>query len=217
MIYFISDIHGEFDFKGLKKYLDIATPNDLLIILGDVGLNFDATKENREFTEKFLKIKRKVAFIEGNHENFEFLDSFPIEEWQGGVVNRLTENIVRLRRGNVYNIGGYKFFTFGGCKSSPKWKQMGLWYDGEEPTKSECDFAIKRLENIGNKVDFILTHKYELEESGNTGCELLFSLCKYLDENIAYKKWLSGHWHTIDKHDEKHLYIYNELLPIDVL
>ncbi len=41
MIYFISDTYGDPDFKGIREYIDIATQNDLLIILGDVGLRFE--------------------------------------------------------------------------------------------------------------------------------------------------------------------------------
>ncbi len=36
MIYLISDIHANKSFKGLQDYLEIATDNDLLIVLGDV-------------------------------------------------------------------------------------------------------------------------------------------------------------------------------------
>ena len=114
MIYFLSDVHENINFVGLQKYLEIATKNDLLIILGDIGLNFSDNKENRNFTEKFLRINKNIAFIEGNHENFAFLDGFPVEEWKGGKVNRISKNIVRLMRGNIYDIDERKFFAFGG-------------------------------------------------------------------------------------------------------
>ena len=52
----------------------------MLIILGDVGLNFEKTKENKEFTEYFLSARKNIAFIDGNHENFEYLNSLPEEE-----------------------------------------------------------------------------------------------------------------------------------------
>ncbi len=217
MIYFISDIHEDINFVGLKKYLEIATDNDLLIILGDIGLNFRDTAENQAFTQEFLSINKNIAFIEGNHENFDYLNSFPTEEWNGGTVNRLSKNIVRLMRGNVYEIDGFKFFTFGGCKSSAKWKEQGLWHFGEEPTEQECAFAVENLKKHGNKVDYVLTHKYEVEGLGKTRCQLLFDLCRYIDENISFKKWLAGHWHKIFNQDENHLYIYDQLLPINEL
>ena len=213
MIYFISDIHEDINFYGLQEYLKIATDDDLLIILGDVGLNFTDTEQNKTFTQKFLSINKNLAFIDGNHENFEYLNSYPMQSWNGGKVNRLTDKIVRLMRGNVYTIEGFKFFTFGGCKSSEKWKEQGLWHFGEEPTIKECDFAKENLKKHGNKVDFVLTHKYEVEGMG-TKSQLLFDLCRYIDQNVLFKKWISGHWHRVFNQDENHLYIYDSLLPI---
>ena len=147
MIYFISDIHEDINFVGLKKYLDIATDDDLLIVLGDIGLNFRDTPENQSFTQEFLSIKKNIAFIEGNHENFDYLNSFPTEEWKGGTVNRLSKNIVRLMRGNVYEIDGFKFFTFGGCKSSAKWKEKGLWHLAKSQRKKNAHLPLKILKS----------------------------------------------------------------------
>ncbi len=213
MIYFISDVHEDINFIGLKKYLEIATKNDLLIILGDVGLNFQDTKQNRLFTEQFLSIDKNIAFIEGNHENFAYLDNFPTEKWNGGTVNRLTDKIVRLIRGNIYEIDGYKFFTFGGCKSSKKWKEQGLWHFGEEPTLEQIDFAKNTLIQHANTVDFVLTHKYEIIGQGENS-PLLVDLCKFIDQNVSYKKWLSGHWHREYSLDDKHIYLHENLRSI---
>jgi predicted phosphodiesterase len=214
MIYFISDVHEVINFIGLKRYLEIATENDLLIILGDVGLNFQDTKQNRLFTEQFLSIDKNIAFIEGNHENFAYLDNFPTEKWYGGTVNRLTDKIVRLIRGNIYKIDGYKFFTFGGCKSSKKWKEQGLWHFGEEPTLEQIDFAKNTLIQHANTVDFVLTHKYEIIGQGENST-LLVDLCKFIDQNVSYKKWLSGHWHREYSLDDKHIYLHENLRSID--
>ena len=61
MIYFISDPQG-----------------DLLIVLGDLG--FTDTEENRAFDEYFLSLPYPVAVVDGNHENFDRLYSYPEEE-----------------------------------------------------------------------------------------------------------------------------------------
>lgn len=161
MIYLLSDLHGDKDFTELLNYINTATDEDLLIILGDICINFENTEENREFTNFFLSIEKNIAFIDGNHENFEYLNSFPDEEWNGGTVRRLTKNIVQLKRGNVYTIDNKTFFAFGGCKSSSKWKEMGLWYDGEEPNEKELDLAYANLKKYNHCIDYILTHKYE--------------------------------------------------------
>lgn len=209
MIYFIADIHGDISFAGLNEYIQKATDDDLLIVLGDVGLNFEKTDENKRFTEQFLSVDKKIALIDGNHENFEYLNSFPEEDLYGGKVRRLTENIVLLKRGNIYNIENKTFFVFGGCKSSPKWKEKGLWYPGEEPSEDEIKLALKNFEKYNYTVDYILTHKYEETLGRGTVSADLQRLTEFIEANVRYDKWFSGHWHTEGKVDEKHFLVYD--------
>ncbi len=215
MIYFTSDLHGEWNFKGFQEYLSKAEEDDLLIILGDVGVSFEKTEENREFTEKFLATDKNIAFVDGNHENFDFLNSFPEEEWMGGKVRRLSDNIVMLCRGEIYTIEGKTFFTFGGCKSSEKWKEMGLWYFGEEATDEEIAHAHEKLEAHNYSVDYILTHKYERvpAETGHFGA--LEELIQFINKNVSFRKWYAGHYHLNEKADDKHTYVYDELIEIE--
>ncbi len=210
MIYLLSDPHGDINHKGLKQYLSEAGKDDLLILLGDICMKFEDTEENRIFTEWFLSSDKKIAFIDGNHENFDFLESFPEEEWNGGVVGRITENIVHLKRGNVYSICDKTFFVFGGCKSSAKWKELGLWYPGEEPTEEELELAYGNIRKNGFKFDYILTHKYEEYPPYGTVSMPLMELVKYMEENVEYGKWYSGHGHRNEKIDEKHFMVYDE-------
>jgi len=211
MIYFLSDLHGDIDFPGLKQYVDTAKDTDLLIILGDVCLNFEKTEANRKFTEYFLSLKKNIALIDGNHENFEYLNTFPEESWNGGKVRRLSENIVLMQRGNIFNLYGNTFFVFGGCISSAKWKEMGLWYFGEEPTEDEIILAYTNLKKQNHCVDYILTHKYESTPGQGTVCESFQKLTQFIEDNVQYKKWYSGHFHMNKKTDEKHIVVYDNL------
>jgi len=214
MIYLLSDPHGDPDFAGIKEYLEKATDRDILILLGDICLNFDGTEENRIFTEQFLAADKPIAFIDGNHENYAYLKSFPKQMWCGGEVRRLSKNVVYLERGNVYEIEGKSFFVFGGCKSSPKWRESGHWYPGEEPTDEEIAFAKENLERRGFTVDYILTHKYR-NRIDNVVCQALLDLTCYMEERVDYKKWYYGHDHRKVDLDEKHKGIYDELVTIE--
>ncbi len=210
MIYFLSDLHAVMDFAALKKYLHSASENDLLIILGDIGLEFENTLQNNKFNSEFLSANKKIAFLDGNHENFNYLNSFPQEKWNGGIVGRLTENIVHLKRGNIYNIDGKSFFVFGGCKSSPKWKEMGLWYPEEEPSDRELSLAYENLKRCNYKVDYVLTHRYDKF----TKDDKLQELIDFIDDNVSFDKWFSGHWHENNIIDEKHLVVYDKLTSL---
>ena len=211
MIYLLSDIHGDMNFTGLKEYIKSATDQDLLIILGDTGLMFAERADYKEFTDFFLKIDKNIAFIDGNHENFDFLYSFPTEIWNGGKVHRLTERIVHLKRGEIFNICGKTFFTLGGCKSSEKWKERGLYYKQEDPSAEEILWAKENLKIHGNRVDLILTHKYEKVE--NPQQLTLGEITNYIDDNVEFKHWYAGHWHTTSI-NRLHSTVYDKLIKV---
>ena len=213
MIYFLSDQHGGERVGDLPKYLEEATDEDVLIILGDVGLKFRDTEENRAFDELLLSSKKKIILLEGNHENFDYLETFPLGERYGAPVRILTENIVLLQRGYIYEICGKTFFAFGSCRSGSKWKDMGLWWPQEAPTEEQLARAYETLKARGNKVDYILTHKYE--EGKGTRTSELYNLCNYINENVDFKMWFAGHWHEHRWADDKHIFLYDKLTSID--
>ena len=212
MIYFMSDYHGGDMIGDLKKYLEEASDDDLLIVLGDVGLKFKDTEENRAFDELFLSSKKKIAMLDGNHENFDYLETFPIGERYGAPVRILSENIVHLMRGYIYEIEGKSFFVFGGCRSGAKWKGMGLWWPQEAPTEEELNRAYENLRKSGHKVDYILTHKYE--EGLGTGTAELRELCDYINDKVEYSMWYAGHWHETRQSGDRLMFVYDTLVPI---
>lgn len=55
-----------------------------------------------------------ILFVDGNHENFELLDDYPVSSWHGGKVHFIKESVIHLMRGQIYTIDGLTFFTFGG-------------------------------------------------------------------------------------------------------
>ncbi len=214
MIHFISDLHGGKDMGQFEEYINTATAEDLLIILGDIELNFQDTDENRRFTEYFLSINKPIAIVDGNHENHPYMRSFPEDTMYGAPVYRLSDSIVYLKRGNVYTIEGKTFFVMGGCKSSAKWFEMGLAYDFEDPSPEEIAFGIKTLNSFGNKVDFILTHKYKNGEGEIAPENSLQYLTNYIDKNVSFTNWYSGHWHKAVKLDDLHTVIYNQIVTL---
>ena len=213
MIYLLSDQHGGERVGDLKIYIETASENDILITLGDIGVKFCDTEENREFDKLLLSSKNKIAIVDGNHENFNYLYSFPKEEWNGGVVHRLSENIVHLKRGYVFEIDGKTFFVFGGCKSSKKWQEQGLWYPQEVGTAEEFASAYDSLKKYNYKVDYILMHKYETGDG--SGTKEYHDLCKFIDENVEFKHFYSGHWHLYNQLDKKHTIVYDEFVCIE--
>lgn len=217
MIWLTSDLHGGQYMAGLEKYKSVCTANDWLLILGDTELYFRDTEANKRFSSYFESLKCNIAFLDGNHENFDYLHSLPEENWNGGRIHRVSENIVHLMRGSIFELEGKSFLTMGGCVSSQRWKDMGLWWPQEKPSADEINLAYKNLAGYGNRVDYVLTHKYRKEgvmPNPNANPFTLDGFINYVEANITYQHWYSGHWHKTNFIDPKHTVVFDELISI---
>ena len=163
-IFVTGDIHGS---AGVYRFTHSGIfvggkPNkgDVVLVAGDWSMPFIDPKIDDEALDKFAAFPWIFAFIDGNHENFPRLYSYPEEEHFGGPVGVLRANIFHLkRRGHVYNINGKSFWCFGGACSHDKIGRVkGVsWWPEEEPTDTEKEYGIAQLAKYGH-VDYMLTH-----------------------------------------------------------
>ena len=107
------DTHGTFDIGKVVRYFneheDEYTRDDYLIICGDVGIcGFSAAYEANT-RAVFRSLPVTTLFIDGNHENFEQLNSYAVEQWNGGKVHIIEDNMIHLMRGQIFTIDGLKF------------------------------------------------------------------------------------------------------------
>ena len=158
-IYITGDTHGTFDlrkvvyfFKGREEEF---SRDDYLIICGDVGVCGFMASDEAKTRDILRNLPVTVLFVDGNHENFEQLNSYAVETWNGGKVHFIESNIIHLMRGQVFEIDGKKFFTFGGAYSVDKmYRTEGItWFPEEIPSKEEYEEGWKNLE----KADFQVT------------------------------------------------------------
>ena len=167
-IYITGDMHGDI---GRFSEICLDSENNLrehdkLIVCGDFGFiwynsrdHTGKTADNSQLDE-LSKKPYEILFVDGNHENFNELYSYPEIEKYGASVHKIRDNIYHLERGRIYNIAGNTFFTFGGAYSIDKAyrKQNISWWPHELPTNEEYKRAINSLKAAGNKVDYIITH-----------------------------------------------------------
>lgn len=213
MIWLVSDPHGGQDMEGLEACLAQCKKEDLILILGDMELHFRDTEGNRAFTAYFESLNGQIAFLDGNHENFDHLDSLPVEDWHGGKVHRLSDSIVHLMRGHIFELEGKTFLVMGGCKSTQKWKDAGLWWPQEEPSREEIALAYENLNKCGNKVDYVLTHKYRIENPDADPLTLQ-GFSNYVEKNVEFQHWYSGHWHKTAFLDDRHTVVFQEPIQL---
>lgn len=165
MFYITGDTHGTTDWEKLnttnfpeQKYM--SDYYDFLIIVGDFGGIWDGAEQDRYILKAYNQRPFTTLFIDGNHENHDLLDQFPVEEWNCGKVHKISDRVIHLMRGQVYNIFGTTFFTMGGAESTDKEyrKEGESWWAREMPSDEEYEEALRNLEKVNFEVDIVLTH-----------------------------------------------------------
>jgi len=172
-----------------------------------------------------------TLFIAGNHENHDRLDKYPVIDFYGGRASRISEKVFHLKNGYVYDFGGKKFWLFGGADSvDKKYRREGVsWWRQEIPDMKTMELGLKSLEDVGYKVDYIITHTMPKEcinilKTNHFGDEYVDKyndpVSGYLDEVLrrmlySYKHWYCGHFHEDKTIKHYNLTImYNKVLEI---
>lgn len=83
MIYLTGDTHIPIDidklsFKSFPKQREM-TRSDYVIVLGDFGLLWKKDETYDYWLDVLSKRTYTLLFLDGNHENFDWLDSLPVE------------------------------------------------------------------------------------------------------------------------------------------
>ena len=206
MIYITGDTHR--DFSRIYK-LEKDTDN-MLIVLGDVGINYYLNEGDKNYKEYLKKLKLKLFCVRGNHEERpENISTYKEVEMFGGEVFIEEEypNLIFAKDGETYNIDGKKILVIGGAYSVDKQYRLlhgYKWFKEEQLTKEEMDTILAKVK--GKHFDIVLTHtcpyKYEPREvfmQGLDQSKVDKSMEHFLDEieeNISYDKWYCGHYHT---------------------
>lgn len=227
MIFITGDLHGNYDIKKLStRNFPIQsglTRSDYVIICGDFGLIWEKnSKEDKYWLEWLDKKTWTTLWIDGNHENFDLLKEYPIEDWKGGKVQKITDNIIHLCRGSVFDIDDKIIFAFGGAESHDKqYRKLGrsMWAE-EMPTDEEMETGRKNLEKAGWKVDIVITHSLPLHIQDHLfrnytyGRNILNNYFDEINEKLDFQLWFSGHYHTSREYDKKHYLIYNNIVKL---
>lgn len=189
MIYITGDCHRNFERFNTRNFPEQKemTKDDYVLICGDFGGIWNKDTENKEETWLLDWLDCKTfttLFVDGNHENFDRLYAYPVEEWHGGKIHKIRPSVLHLMRGQVFEIAEKKIFTFGGASShdidggilesdDPDFKKKKRkldkgwvpyrinhlsWWEQELPSAEEMNEGYKNLLDNDNTVDFIVSH-----------------------------------------------------------
>jgi len=218
--------------KNVAAFCDMvnSTKDDMLIILGDVGLNYHnsiSEMRHKENLEKYLPIT--LLCIHGNHERRpETIPSYKEAERFGGMVYAEPglPSLLFAKDGEVYNFGGKRCIVIGGAYSVDKHYRLSKnwgWFADEQPSEEIKARVEKRFDDENWTVDIVLSHtcpfKYipremfiaEIDQSSVDN-----STEKWLDgiENrLNYNRWYCGHYHT-DKSIDKMRFMFTDFLEL---
>lgn len=242
MVCVTGDLHRQFD-----RIFDVEhhfSKEDTLIVAGDFGGVWDGGDEEQFLLDRLETMPFTICFVDGNHENFHLLYKFSEQEWCGGKVHKIRDNVLHLQRGNIFTIEGKKFFVFGGAashdisggildltsptlyddyrnieESGKPYRIKNLsWWEEEMPSKAEYDLGIQHLKECNYQVDYIITHEAPtaIVQCMIAGAEpdALTKFLQKLDHKVTYSKWFFGHYHADRLVDDKHRCLYKDVIEI---
>jgi len=222
MVYITGDIHG-----NPLRISDMCSQQrlgskDIIVILGDVGLNYDMGSRDREIKEYLSQEKPTIFCIHGNHEaRPQTVGTYKEKTWNGGRVlyEESHPNLLFPLDGDIFYLDGLHCMVIGGAYSVDKPLRLAYgapWFPDEQPSKETKVYVEQQLRT--HKVDVIFSHtcpyKYIPREVFLPGIDQSTvddSTERWLDtleESTNYMFWYCGHWHT-EKHIDKIHFLYH--------
>ena len=115
MVFVTGDLHGNFERFKPKYFPEQArmTKQDIMICAGDFGGVWFGDSRDDETLDWLERLPFTLTFVCGNHENYDALERYPVEDWHGGKVHRIRPHVLHLMRGQIFELEGCRFFTMG--------------------------------------------------------------------------------------------------------
>ena len=222
MIYVTGDCHGNFRRFQSDCFPEQAnmTKNDTVIITGDFGGVWFGDSRDDETLDWLERLPFTLAFVCGNHENYDALERYPVEEWHGGKVHRVRPHVLHLMRSQIFELEGSRFFTMGGAKSHDTDHRINhlSWWQQELPSDEEYCEALQNLDRCGWQVDYIITHCAPTSiahmESRRNEADRLTDFLQDVQERTDFRYWLFGHYHNNCMIDTRHILLWEQIVQI---
>lgn len=213
-IFIRGDTHGDFDF--LDKFCEkaVTTRHDLLIILGDAGINYYPPnhKQYMKLINKLHRAPITIFCIHGNHEDRpEDRPEYHLQDV--GIGNEVwvsygAENVWFAKMVGEYVLNESLCLVAGGAYSVDKWRRItdgGKWVANEQLTYTEKVFLESLVSN--KHYDHIFTHTCPSDwqpvdlflsdidqKRVDNSMEFFFQrLIEY--QQFSFNHWWFGHFH----------------------
>lgn len=226
MIYITGDKHADFREVFYFCYANETTLDDILIVLGDAGINYYASDKDYMLKDSLLQYPITFFCIHGNHEERpENIESYKTKKFHNGIVYYEEDypNILFAKDGEIYNFNNHNVLVIGGAYSVDKYFRLARgynWYESEQPSEKTKNKIKRVLKDLDNKIDIILSHtcpyKYLPREMFLEGVDqsTVDNSTEYfldkIEESTDYNLWYCGHYHT-DKKIDKIIFMFHKI------
>lgn len=212
MIYITGDTHG--DFTRIRDFCkkNETTTKDIMIILGDAGINYSGYRNDLNKKRFINRIPITLFCIHGNHEQRpQHIEQYKKHQFMGGKVYREDDfpTINFAIDGEIYYINGIKTMVCGGAYSVDKFYRIQngwRWFEDEQPD-DKIKFKVQnKLADNNWQIDVFLSHttpyNYRPTEMFlpqidqklvDSSTELWLQT---IEDQLDYKHWYCGHYHT---------------------
>lgn len=211
--YITGDCHAHFDkLIWLARFNKKLGKEDVIILLGDVGLNYFGADKDRENKKILADFPNYFLCIHGNHEERPYhIQTYRTQIRRGGEVYYEPEfpNILFAKDGEIYNFNGKKVMPIGGAYSIDKYYRIrnGLpWFETEQPDEAIKKYVEQKLDKVNWQLDIVLSHTVPIE------CEPVWAFIpgldqstvdkstekwlQYIYDNLEFTEWYAGHYHV---------------------
>jgi len=234
MIYITGDTHR--DFRRVEEFCERfeTTKDDILVILGDVGINYIAEnihKYPRHLSDNGLKkllneLPITMFCIHGNHEiRPQNIAGYTETIWNGGAVFIEPEfpNLIFAKDGEIFNLNNNRCLVIGGAYSIDKeyrlLKDMGWWPD-EQPSEEIKRRVEERLDDEKWQVDIVFSHTCPYKYIGQIFSVIYKNIdnsteewLDKIEDKLSFIRWYCGHMH-VEKVIDKMRFMYNDFIEL---
>lgn len=227
MIYITGDTHG--DFNHIKTFCQThnTTKEDILVILGDAGINYYLDERDVLLKEQLQHIPIIFFLVYGNHEQRPSLISTYEEQiWNKGAVyiEPSYPDLIFAKDGAIFDFDGKSVVVIGGAYSVDKYARIccrQAWFPYEQPSHKIKRFVESQLQEQEWKVDFVFTHTCPLkfipkdtfsphipQHTIDKSTEIWLNI---IEQKLSYDMWFFGHYH-IDRFQKNYTILFQQIL-----
>lgn len=219
------DWHGKEQAAAAAFHAAYAAGAEVLVQLGDFGVYDDHDGLRFLTIVEYLADHYNIPLlaIDGNHENFDYLNSVPRHSSGVGVIR---PRVLHLRRGLVWSWSGYRFGALGGAPSINRHDLLEgfSWWPEERTLMSE---AHRLCTTAGEEpLDVLLTHDTvndaplpskpsylppDIQVECDSSRELLSQVTSVVQPTLL----VHGHYHEFAQYESEHAQVLALNMELD--